>query len=157
MKLLVILNTLIGFSHSAVPEPQPIIEKLLSQSWTGSGTLMGAKADFEMRWSPLLNGKFLQLQFKNERTSADGTKMVFEAVGMYKITDGRVEGTWFDGRGVTLPLSGEVTDTQLVIFWGTPDIEQGKTVYSLADSQIRVTDYILTEGEYKQFGSALYK
>ena len=71
--------------------------------------------------------------------------------------DGQVSGTWFDSRGVSFPLKGSFTDTELLIEWGSPDIETGRTVYTLSVSgDLVVTDYVNSNGREIRFGEAIY-
>ena len=120
---------------------------------------MGAKASFEMEWSWTLDKKFIQLKFKNERTAPDNERYIFEANAYYRLADSvKIEGMWFDSRGIYFPLGGTVTCKKLIVKWGSPETEQGKTVYNLINSdEINVVDYILKNGEYKRFGTATYK
>ena len=69
----------------------------------------------------------------------------------------RFVGTWFDSRGVVLPLRATADQTTLTTNWGTPDTEQGRTVYRpSAKSELVVSDSVLTDGEWHQFGRAKY-
>ncbi len=119
---------------------------------------MGSEASFSMNWEWTLNDKFLKLTFENSRKSKEGNAIVFSANGYYKLlSDSALEGTWFDSRGITFPLTGTITDSALTIIWGTPESEQGKTVYSVdADGQVNVVDFFLSNDQYQQFGQANY-
>jgi len=133
---------------------QEFFEELTAKEWEGSGTLMGAEANFEMQWAWVLDQQFLRLEFQNSRGSS-----TFKGHGYYRIEGGTtVSGMWFDARGFFFPLSGTLNENVLTINWGTPETEQGRTVYTLISSEnIKVTDYILKDGEYLQFGEAQYQ
>ena len=127
--------------------------------WQGEGTLMGSEATFDMSWQREMAGQFLKLTFQNKRTPKDGESIVFNATAMYRPMDNIWEGTWFDSRGVSFSVRGTVEVNKLTVEWGNPDIEQGKTVYILKEDKnsMKVTDYILQNGNYTKFGEAEYK
>ena len=81
------------------------------------------------------------------------------AIGFYQpMGDERYEGTWFDSRGMVLPLDASRMGGALVTLWGTPDTEQGRTIYRIiAKDRIEVEDYVLKDNEWKQFGEAVYR
>lgn len=156
MKNKMFLFMLLAILGVCTAQGQTMFDQLMSKSWTGSGTLMGAEAKFEMNWKSVLNGQFIQLDFKNQRGTGDSA-IIFTARGMYKLDGTTVKGTWFDVRGISFPLNGTVTSEELVINWGTPETEEGKTVYSLKEGGVVVTDYILRDGNYIPFGNAVYE
>ncbi len=135
---------------------QSFFEKSSNLNWKGEGVLMGSKASFEMAWEPILDGKFYELTFQNQRE--ESKQFIFKARGVYQVRENnKVSGTWFDSRGFSFPLKGEVSEDTLIIFWGSPELEEGKTIYTIkADSTIFVEDYILKDGEFIKFGNAEY-
>ena len=148
-----ILILLLGFQLNA----QDIVGELIAKTWTGQGELMGNNATFEMQWSHALDGRFVQLEFKNEMTLKNGNTIVFKSHAFYKFNnDKTIEGMWFDSRGIYFPLKGTFNDTEIQINWGSPEIEQGKTIYTLSGETIQVKDFVLKEGEYVHFGNATY-
>lgn len=132
---------------------------MTSGSWKGSGTLMGSQANFYMKWSWELDVKFLKLEFQNKRTSDSGEELILKSHAYYQPqNDTLFEGTWFDSRGVTFPVRGILEDSIFTVDWGSPETEQGKTVYTLtANGSVQVTDYFLREENYVKFGEAAYK
>ncbi len=137
---------------------QTIFDQFEGNKWTGTGTLMGSPATFTMVWSQELDGAFYHLSFENRRKGQEASDIVFKAEAYYRMgEDSSVVGSWFDSRGITLPLTGEATKEELTILWGSPETEQGKTVYTLkSDDTVQVTDYILRGEEYLKFGEATY-
>ncbi|MEM8510204.1 MAG: hypothetical protein AAF717_20390 [Bacteroidota bacterium] len=135
---------------------QNFLEKVATTKWKGEGLLLGSKASFMMDWNSILDGKFYQLKFQNQREAS--RESIFKAIGVYKKNeDNQVSGTWFDSRGFSFPLKGEVSSDKLIIFWGSPEIEEGKTIYTMQnDATLFVEDYILKDGELIQFGNAAY-
>lgn len=137
---------------------QTFFDTATKKKWKGEGILLGAEATFEMKWGKVLGGQFYQLTFQNERITETG-KITFNAMGFYKPKeDGLFEGTWLDSRGLSFPLKGTVANNQLVVDWGTPDTEVGKSIYTInTDGTISVEDYIQQEGKSTNFGKATYK
>lgn len=135
----------------------PIVNALVKQEWKGFGVLMGKEATFKMKWKKVLNDKFLKLEFENKRKSGDNTYIPFKANAYYKIIEDKIEGHWFDSRGVSFPLSGVLQNNSITIFWGTEETEKGKTVYTYTKLEnIVVEDFIFKNGEYLKFGKATY-
>lgn len=151
MKKLALILLTIFFSASATAQ----IPEKLSGKWEGTGTLYNSDATFSMEWEQVLNGQFYRLDFENALNSG-AFSMV--AHGYYKIEGDSVSGYWLDSRGISFPLTGLVEEHSLIINWGTPDFEQGRTEYSLLTSgEIEVKDFVLRNGEYAQFGNATYQ
>lgn len=146
-------------SFSNLSYGQSFLDMLTAHSWKGSGTLMNAPASFEMHWQWTLDSHFLKLEFQNKRSSKNGDEIIFKAHAYYKLeNDSLLTGTWFDSRGINFPLSAKMTDTNLTVEWGAEAIEQGKTVYALKlPGELKVTDFILQDGEYVKFGEASYR
>ena len=156
-RLVVPFVALLLIVGSAAQAKNPVTDHLLG-SWSGSGSLFGREAAFQMTWESVLGDRFLQLSFRNGMKTADGVQPVLEATALYKILDGgRLEGTWYDTRGVVQPLQGSLEDSMLTVLWGTAETEQGKTSYRvLANGSVAVEDFVLREGNWTRFGEALY-
>ena len=77
-------------------------------------------ADMRMHWEPVLDGQFQRLSMEDQMTGADGKTWHFKAQGYYRVgKDGTITGTWFDSRGISLPLTGRVEGDTMTIDWGT--------------------------------------
>ncbi|MEQ8526013.1 hypothetical protein [Gracilimonas sp.] len=136
---------------------QQNLEQHFIGSWQGTGHLMGSEATFDMRWQKKLGGQFLKLTFQNSRTPENSSPVIFNAIAMYRPGAKEWTGTWFDVRGISFPLKGHVEDKTLTVDWGSSDTEQGRTVYALQnDGSMIVTDFILQQGSYTEFGKATY-
>ncbi len=134
---------------------QNLAEKL-EGSWEGKGTLMGAEADFKLNWDKILNDEFLQLTFTSRRLIND-EEILFHATATYHPDSENWHGTWFDSRGISFQVNGTVDENALSVEWGSPDIEQGRTVYELtAENEMTVTDYVKQNGSLSKFGEAVY-
>ena len=109
-----------------------------------------------MDWQPILDGKFYELSFQNQRDQSK--EYIFQAMGVYRPkSDGTFTGTWFDSRGYSFPLEGNYSETELTVQWGNPETEEGKTTYRInKDGTVSVIDYILKDGKLVPFGKALY-
>ena len=127
-------------------------------SWVGSGTLFGTDAEFSMRWEQVLSGAFARLEFHNATVNDGAVDTVITAVGYYRIISAdSIVGTWLDSRPVMQPLRGAVSDSSLIIRWGTTDTEQGKTVYQLnANGTVLVVDSVFVDNNWRGFGQATY-
>jgi len=126
----------------------------LHGEWQGTGEVRGMTAEMRMRWQPALDGQFHTLSMKNRMTGKDGQIWVFEAQAYYRVhADGKIAGTWFDSRGISLPLTGRVEGGTLTIDWGTPAIERGRSSYALAADTLEVTDEVYgKDGALAVFG-----
>ena len=156
------LAFVVGFSGDVVATESrasevPLLRDLIG-TWKGSGTLFGREAEFRMEWSWVLDGQFLHLAFENRVKGAEGNDRVLLAWALYTASDSdSLGGTWFDSRGVTLPLNAAIEDRTLTTEWGTPETEQGQTVYQLQDDgTVTVEDSVLKDGEWKGFGRSTY-
>lgn len=153
MKTLLLFSVLVFVTGNL--RAQSLITDRFLGAWTGTGLLYNEVATFSMKWESVLNDQFLQLQFKNRLNSGD---FQMQAYGYYKSDEpGKINGFWVDSRGVSFPLRGVMQQDTLTIYWGTPDLEQGRTEYVLsANTSLNVTDYVLRDGEYTVFGEAVY-
>lgn len=127
--------------------------------WGGKGKLMNADAEFRMTWEWVLERNFVRLTFQNKMRGSDGTERMLKAQAFYKPQpSGDLTGTWFDSRGMVLPLKARVEHDTLTTLWGSPETEQGRTEYrKLNEGRIEVKDFVLKNGEWRQFGHAIYK
>ena len=151
--LLVSLST-----QRALAQEFPVIKEFIGV-WEGHGKLFESEASFSMKWEWVLEKQFVRLTFQNKMPGPEGKNRILKAQAFYKPKEpGQFEGTWFDSRGMVLPLQGSTEDGVLTILWGTPESEQGRTVYRLLDeSQIEVEDFVFKDSQWHQFGHATYK
>lgn len=156
-KFSLILVTL--FLCTEIVSGQHFWDTMTSGSWTGSGTLLGSEAEFNMSWTWELENKFLKLEFQNKRTSSSGQELVLQSHAYYQPkSDSLFEGTWFDSRGVSFPVKGTLSNSTFTVHWGSPETERGKTIYVLvSQDKATVTDYILQGENYVKFGEASYQ
>jgi hypothetical protein len=115
----------------------------LAGAWQGTGEVRQMAADMRMTWEPVLDGQFHRLSMENQMTGKDGQTWHFKAQAYYRVLEeGTITGTWFDSRGISLPLAGRVEGDAMTIDWGTPEIERGRTTYRLAGDGLEVTDEV---------------
>jgi hypothetical protein len=126
----------------------------LAGRWEGAGEVRQMAADMRMHWEPVLDGEFHRLSMENRMTGKDGQSWHFKAQAYYRIQkDGTLAGTWFDSRGITLPLTGRVEGDAMTIDWGTAEIERGRSTYRLAGDALEVTDEVYgKDGALAVFG-----
>lgn len=126
----------------------------LQGNWEGEGKLFGQEAKFEMGWSFELSGQFAMLTFRNEFGAG---KMSMNAIGYYAMKDPELgEGSWMDSRGMLLPLSYQIQDNVLTVYWGEASKEMGKTQYTLDGDKVMVKDFVQKNESMSQFGEATY-
>lgn len=129
----------------------------LEGSWQGDGKAFGMAANMQLKWEWVLNKKFLRLSLKNEMSTPNGQKQVFEGQAYYQAMGAdKYEAQWFDSRGVTFPIKAHLEGDALVAMWGSPDKEEGKSVYRLVDaSTLEVIDNVKQkDGTWREFGRA---
>ncbi len=126
----------------------------LEGSWQGEGKAMRTPARLQMKWEWVLGGKFLRLSLKNEMQSATGNT-AFEGHAYYRLSgDGKCEGKWFDSRGASFPINCKIEGESLTALWGTPEQEQGKSIYRFLEAgKLEVVDSVMDKnGTWKEFG-----
>lgn len=123
--------------------------------WKGKGLLMGRDANFTMKWEQVLQNKYYKLVFENQFTDKSFT---MNAHGYYRFSnDSTFSGYWLDSRGVSFPLKGSFSKNTLTVFWGSKELEEGKSVYELVSpDSMNVTDFVIRNGDYQQFAEASY-
>ena len=157
MKALNLPLFVILFSGAILAQTNPVLNGFIGK-WEGKGTLMAAETAFDMQWEWVLEGSYLRVEFKSERTVDDGSISVFAGHGYYLFEGDKFTGTWFDSRRISFPLKGDMGEHTLTSYWGSPEIEEGVTEYTLlANGEMRVTDKVLRNGSYIQFSEALYQ
>ena len=159
LRNLVLLTVILGpFEPQGVHAQETSVVHHFIGVWEGHGELFGSDAAFSMEWEWVLDERFVRLTFQNSVAGRDGTEGTLEAQAFYRpIGAAEFEGTWFDSRGVSLPLTGSVENATLTSLWGSPETEQGRTVYRLLhEDQLEVEDFVLRGGEWHQFGHAIH-
>lgn len=130
----------------------------LSGSWQGEGKTLGMPARLQMKWEWVLGNKFFRLSLRNEMRGANGKTQVFEGHAYYQavgsVPEAKYEARWFDSRGLSFPIKAHAEGDALIAFWGTPETEQGKSVYRLIEqSKVEVVDSVRQQdGTWKEFG-----
>ena len=144
--------------NSAQSQPNPFLSRL-EGNWQGEGKAFGMTAKLHIKWEWVLNKKFLRLTIKNEMTRTSGPQM-FEGQAYYHaIAADKFEAQWFDSRGVTFPIKGHLEGDSLIAMWGSPDKEEGKSIYRLVDdSTLEVVDLVKQkDGTFREFGRTTLK
>lgn len=149
--------TLVCITSLASAQAPAPFERFIG-SWAGKGKLMGADAEFMMTWEWVLDGRFVHLTFQNKMSASDGEARILKAQAFYKPEEGgHFSGTWFDSRGMVLPLTASIEADTLTTLWGSPETEQGRTVYRLLEpGRFEVEDFVLRDGKWRRFGHAIY-
>ena len=143
-----------GFAQSPQPQPETFLKRLEGR-WQGEGKTMGMTARLRLSWEWVWKNKFLRLTIRNELTAPNGQTQLFEGPAYYQhVSDGKYEATWFDSRGMTFPIKAATEGNALIAFWGSPDKEQGKSIYRiLKPGKLEVIDEVRQkDGNWKEFG-----
>lgn len=164
MTLLALLLSLISGSSFEAPgagqhqEPDaPQVFELLEGSWTGHGTLLGRRAEFRMRWTLVLDGRFARLEFENAFLPDSGpATSVISAIAFYPVTGPAPRyGWWFDSRGAALSLAITPADSALYVNWEGAG-ERGRSVYRVEKNGAVVVDSVFADEGLREFGRATY-
>jgi hypothetical protein len=140
---------------SVYSQPEPVLPPGLVGIWEGDGLLFGQPATFTMEWAHSLEGKFMTFGFRNNFTDGSGTTRTMEARAYYQLQSHK--GYWFDSRGQMLPLTYEVVNNALTVFWGEAGTERGRTSYTIAAGKAEVIDEVYRDKTYVVFGTASYQ
>lgn len=164
MKYLNIKIVLIGLAFLTLPypasaqSPADTLVNRLHGTWQGDGKTLGMNARLLMKWEPVLGNKFLRLSLRNEMSRTGGPVQVFEGHAYYqrleRESETKYEARWFDSRGLSFPIKAHVERESLVSQWGSPETEQGKSVYRLVEpGKMEVIDSVKQkDGTWKEFG-----
>jgi len=155
----VIALALLTLTHQAFAQtPSDPLVNRFHGAWQGSGKAFGMNARLQVKWEPVLGNKFLRLSLRNEMSRPGGQTQVFEGHAYYQPAggsgDAKYEARWFDSRGLSFPISAQVDGDSLVALWGSPETEQGKSVYRLVEpGKMEVVDSVKQkDGTWKEFG-----
>jgi len=153
--------TLISLAPLAVraDDPRDTFLNRLSGVWKAQGKAFGMEANFHMQWEWVLQNRFIQLSYKIEMRGKDGQPQVFEGTAFYKpVANEKYEGTWFDSQRAIHPIQATADSTALIALWGTPETEQGKSIYRLLDdNRIEVVDAVrVKDGSWKEFSRNIF-
>lgn len=159
---LLTLAACLAAAHALLAQEAPSTARVferLEGAWSGSGTLFGRPAGFEMEWRLEWDGRIATLRFNNAFVAEDGARTpVLEATAYYRAGSGGEErGTWIDSRGEILALRFEAGDSTLMVHWEA-DSESGRTEYRLAgDDVLEVLDLVRGGDDWREFGRASYR
>ncbi|MFY9610678.1 MAG: hypothetical protein WAU45_18965 [Blastocatellia bacterium] len=128
----------------------------LAGSWSGEGQHLGKKANQQLKWERVLEGKFARLSLRVETKSAGGGNQIFEGHAYYRQTEaGHYKANWFDSQGNAFPINAQQGGDTLTALWGEPGKEEGRSTYRLLDAgkKLEVVDaFRAKDGSWKEFG-----
>jgi hypothetical protein len=148
-----------GAPQAAQPQTDPLLTKLIG-SWAGQGNAFSPKAQGQMTWAWVLEGRFAQIAYRFEWPAKDGAVRAFEGTGYYRpLGQGRYSGFWADNGGELHPIEAKAEGDSLIAIWGVAGAKRGKTQYRLGpDGVTEVVDWIEQPGgTWKEFNRALFK
>jgi len=153
--LLIFLGTT-STALACEPSPLPLYDAL-EGDWRSDGNAFGQPAASQMRWSPVMDNCFWQVDYEIETNPGTDNANVFMGRGVHISEDGNVSGSWIDNQAVLHRLRGTITDTELLVFWGEPAETLGRSRYRvLDDGNIQVTDWILRDDGWRQFNDNVF-
>jgi hypothetical protein len=154
MKYTLILLTLCFAMSRSIAQHRNFLERMVG-TWHATGTAFNMPAEVDMTWTPALNGRYTQIQYKIIMHTSKGTDQSFEGTAFYK-QDGenKFKATWFDSGGDMHPITASNDEQTLTSLWGTPETKMGKTLYKLiTDQTVEVIDFVQRkDGTWQQFG-----
>lgn len=123
-------------------------------SWAGEGTAFGRAATATLVLGPGPQDGATALAYK---LTVPGTPPIaYSAEAIYRV-DGkaRVRGSWTDSYGRTRPIGGRLAASEWVNFWGSADVEIGRSTYALeAPDRLIVSDSVLQDdGSWRVFAT----
>ena len=166
IRMLVIGLALLALPYQASAQSQadPLVNRFHG-TWQGDGKTLGMNARLQLKWEPVLGNKFLRLSLRNEMSRTGGPGQVFEGHAYYQAanqtggggSETKYEARWFDSRGLSFPITAHVEGESLIALWGSPETEQGKSVYRLVGpGKMEVVDSVKQkDGTWKEFGRFL--
>ncbi len=135
-------------------QSQPFLNRF-EGSWQGEGKTMGMPSRLQLKWEWVLGNKFLRLSLRNTMRAPNDQTQVFEGHAYYQSVGGsKYHADWFDSRGTTFPIEAQAEGEALISLWGTPEKEQGQSIYRLSGpGRMEVIDSVRQkDGTLKEFG-----
>ncbi|MBJ7439640.1 MAG: hypothetical protein JHD35_11520 [Sphingopyxis sp.] len=144
-------------SPAAAEDPAPSLAAWQG-TWSGEGTAFGTAATATLVIVAAPDGSATALAY---RLAVPGTPPVsYAAEAIYRVdAKGRVRGSWTDSTGRTRPISGRVAGPEWHNFWGSADVEIGRSTYALeAPDRLIVTDSVLKDdGSWRIFATLRFQ
>lgn len=141
--------------HGSAVSQAELLANRLAGSWQGDGKAFGMPARLHIKFEWVLANKFLRLSLKTELRGAQGQVQIFEGHAYYRpLGEGKFDAKWFDSRGEFFPIKAHVEGDALVALWGTPEREQGRSIYRIIEpGKVEVVDSVLQkDGDFREFG-----
>ncbi|WP_394693653.1 hypothetical protein [Hyphobacterium sp.] len=158
MKLACISLALIGLcstpalSQEACADRDPGVLADFEGDWQSDGNAFGQPAESRMSWAPIMDGCFWRLEYVIDTNPGTEQANTFHGMGTHHHEGSEITGHWVDNWGAMHSLRGSATETELIVYWGEPDAQLGRSRYTLTeDGAIQVTDWILNESGWQQF------
>lgn len=123
-------------------------------TWGGPCVARGLQATCTSIWRPGLSANHV-VQDYSIVSGSDGAT-VFAGRGLYRFTEGKVDGVWEDSRGAILDLSGRYDRTSLTVIWVDPQTEIGRSEYTWSGEGLNATDSVLTDTGWRDFMTVAY-
>jgi hypothetical protein len=147
----------LGLAHPGTHAASNPWDRLVGE-WRGEGRFLGGVARGEIRWEPVLGGRFVRLTVR-VTVARDGADRVFEGHGYYaRSVEPRTTGTWFDVEGHVYPIAAELSEGEVRADWGPAGSVTGRSVYRVDGETLVVTDSAReADGTFREFGAITYR
>ncbi|WP_439566873.1 hypothetical protein [Sphingopyxis sp.] len=127
-------------------------------TWVGEGTAFGRAATATLAIEPAAEGGATALIYQ---LAIPGTPAIaYGAEAIYRVDGkGRVRGSWTDSTGRTRPIGGRLAVSEWVNFWGSADVEIGRSTYVLeAPDRLLASDSVLQDdGSWRVFATLRFR
>lgn len=136
-----------------MPAPAPSLAAWHG-SWNGEGTAFGNAATATLVIVAAPDGSATALAYRLAVSGAPPIDYAAEAI--YRVDGkGRVRGSWTDNTGRTRPIGGRLAVSEWINFWGSADVEIGRSTYVLeAPDRLLVSDSVLQDdGSWRVFAT----
>ncbi len=163
-RLLTILFASAAMVHPVAAQDSPMapaaaqsLFQKFDGTWTAVGSSFGKNTRSTMTWSETLNRKFYRVDYSISMPEITPNRFI--GIGHYRISkSARIEGYWADNSGDLHPLKASREPDRLVTIWGKAGSKMGRTEYRLlADDQMQVTDWLLTDKGWREFNNTLFR
>jgi len=122
--------------------------------WAGEGRFLGNTSQYNLSWQPALGDRFVRLSVRYQ-WNANGEPRAFEGEALYPLRAGaQARGDWFDSEGHRYATSAYRNGAnEVVVHWGEGNV-RGRSTYSLAGTELAVSDDVWRDNAWRTFSSA---
>lgn len=145
-----------GSQETPARAPDELSPMIFIGSWEAECDAFGTPARCESEWRRGLSCTLFEQRYRV--TSVEDGSLMFAGHGVYRVRPGGVDGYWSDSQGSIHELYGVWRDGSLVIDWGEPSTDRGRSSYQVGDNarSMTVIDWALTADGWDRFMTVSY-